>query len=60
MEQRRFVFWRKEDLCFGGKKMVVLREGDPPNYGKFWFLTRSLFINLKNFLGLRFKGIQCI
>ena len=29
---------------FGGKKMVVLREGDPPNYGKCWSVP--LFINV--------------
>ena len=33
--------------------MVILREGDPPNYAKFWSICVSPFINLKNFLGLR-------
>ena len=49
------MFWRKGGSCFLGKNMVVLREGDLLNYGKFWFLTRSLFINLNNFVGFEIE-----
>ena len=54
-ERRISRFGRKGGSCFLGKKMVVLREGDPPKYGKFCFLTRSLFINLNNFVGFEIE-----